>query len=323
MKRIIAILLTAAFIFALAGCAKTDTAKQAATPDEQVNTSEKIYGHGSFDADGYYDILKSCVEQIREKTDFVPDIVLVLGSGLGEYADNVDVKATIPYGEIEGFPVSTVPGHDGSLVFCEIDGKKVVIMNGRIHYYEGYDMKEVVLPLRVLHMLGAQTAVMTHAVGAINADYAVGDFVLDVDHISSFVPSPLIGENIDELGERFTDMTQVYDSELIELAERVADSEDIPVHKGVFVQVAGPQYETPTEIKMYRSLGADTVGMSTAVEAIACRHMGMRVCSIGCVTNMAAGMQEKISHEEVKNSSDSSSAQFAALVQGIISEMTV
>lgn len=320
MKRIIAMLLSALIILSLAGCSPADTADQTATADEiaQDQAAVGVYGHSDFDSDNYIDILNGCVEQIQSKADFVPDIVLVLGSGLGDFADNVDIKATIPYEEIEGFPVSTVAGHDGELVFCEIAGKKVVIMNGRVHYYEGYDMKEVVLPLRVLGLLGAKTVILTNAVGAINADYSVGDFVLNVDHISSFVPSPLIGENIDELGDRFTDMSHVYDSELIDLAQDVADSKDIPVQKGVFLQVTGPQYETPSEIKMFRSLGADTVGMSTAVEAIAAKHMGMRVLSISCVTNMAAGMQEKLSHEEVKEASDSSADQFSALIQGVL-----
>ena len=316
MKKIISILLSALFLFALSGCssAKLSTPLQAEEDNEMFVEVE-------FDADTYYSRLQNCTRQIREKTDFVPDIVLVLGSGLGDFADDVDVIARIPYDDIEGFPISTVSGHDGELVYCEIDGKKVVIMNGRVHYYEGYDIKDVVLPLRALRLLGADTVILTNAVGAVNADFSVGDFVLNYDHISSFVPSPLIGENVDELGERFTDMSEVYDRELISIAEGVAQREDITVQKGVFLQTSGPQYETPAEIRMYRNLGADTVGMSTAVEAIACRHMGMRVCSISCVTNMAAGMQEEISHEEVKESSDKSASDFAKLIHGLLSEM--
>ena len=210
---------------------------------------------------------------------------------------------------------------DGTLIFCEIEGKKVVIMNGRVHYYEGYDIHEVVLPLRVIHLLGAKTAVLTNAVGAINADYSVGDFVLNEDYISSFVPSPLVGENIDKLGDRFVDMTDAFDKDLNTIVENIANQNKIPIHKGVMIQVTGPQYESPTEIKMYRSLGADTVGMSTVVETIAARHMGMRVCSISCITNMAAGMQDKISHEEVQNSSNNSSKNFAVLVSGLLSKM--
>lgn len=275
----------------------------------------------SFDAKAYYERLEHCVEQIRQKTDFVPEIVLVLGSGLGDYADKADVIEKIQYSEIEGFPVSTVESHDGSLIFCEIEGKKIAMMNGRIHYYEGYDMKEVVLPLRVLHLLGAQTVILTNAVGAINESYHVGDFVLVEDHISSFVPSPLIGENIDELGDRFTDMSNVYDEEMISIVENIAQRENISTHRGVMVQVTGPQYETPTEIKIFRSLGADTVGMSTVVEAIAAKHMDMRVCVINCVTNMAAGLQDTVSHEEVKSSSDKAGENFSKLVDGLLREM--
>ncbi len=313
MKKILSLFLILTLVSLFGGCAAAGN--QAAEKGEWESVQV------AFEADDYYARLERCVKQIREKTDFVPDIVLVLGSGLGDYADSVKIVAEIPYSEIEGFPVSTVAGHDGTLIFCEIEGKKVVVMNGRVHYYEGYDIHEVVLPLRVLHLLGAETVVLTNAVGAINADYNVGDFVLNVDYISSFVPSPLTGENIDKLGDRFVDMTNAFDEELNAIVEGVANENKIPVHRGVMVQTTGPQYESPAEIKMYRSLGADTVGMSTVVETIAARHMGMRVCSISCITNMAAGMQEKISHEEVQSSSDDASKSFAVLVSGLLKKM--
>ncbi|MBQ9515312.1 MAG: purine-nucleoside phosphorylase [Ruminococcus sp.] len=316
MKRILALLSALLIAASFVSC---NTANKSADTDKAQ--AEEVVT--DFDADTYYTRLTECVRQIKEKTDFVPDIVLVLGSGLGDFADSVKVVAEIPYGEIKGFPVSTVSGHDGTLIFCELEGKKVAIMNGRVHYYEGYDMQDVVLPLRVLHLLGAQTVILTNAVGAINTDYHVGDFVLNIDHISSFVPSPLIGENIDELGDRFTDMSKVYDEELISATEKIAEKENIATHRGVMVQVTGPQYETPTEIRMYRSLGADTVGMSTVVEAIAAKHMGMRVCCISCITNMAAGLQETISHDEVKSSSDNSAGNFSKLITGLLKEMTV
>ena len=314
MKKLVSLCLALALMAALCGCAadKPQTS-DAATRDEVVEVD--------FDADDYYARLERCVQQIREKTDFVPDVALVLGSGLGDYADSVKIVAEIPYSDIQGFPVSTVAGHDGTLIFCEIEGKKVVVMNGRVHYYEGYDIHDVVLPLRVTHLLGAKTVVLTNAVGAINADYSVGDFVLNVDYISSFVPSPLVGANIDKLGDRFVDMSDAFDEELNGIVEKVAGENNIPIHRGVMVQTTGPQYESPTEIKMFRSLGADTVGMSTVVETIAARHMGMRVCSVSCVTNMAAGMQEKISHEEVQSSSNDAAKRFAVLVSGLLKNM--
>ena len=304
MKRILTLCLLMAVIFLLPGC--TDSRERA---------------QAGFDAEDYYARLEHCAEQIRERTDFVPEIALVLGSGMGDYIDDVRITDEIPYSEIDGFPVSTVAGHDGTLIFCEIGGKKVAVMNGRVHYYEGYDIREVVLPLRVLRLLGAETAILTNAVGAINPDYRVGDFVLNVDHISDFVPSPLIGENIEKLGDRFVDMTNVYDEELVSLLESIARENSIPIHRGVMVQVTGPQYETPTEIRMFRSLGADTVGMSTVVEVIAARHMGMRVCVLSNVTNMAAGMQAEISHEEVQNASDSNTRNAALLLSGLLSRM--
>lgn len=314
MKKLVSLCLALALMAALCGCAadKPQTS-DAATRDEVVEVD--------FDANDYYARLERCVQQIREKTDFVPDVALVLGSGLGDYADSVKIVAEIPYSDIQGFPVSTVAGHDGTLIFCEIEGKKVVVMNGRVHYYEGYDIHDVVLPLRVTHLLGAKTVVLTNAVGAINADYSVGDFVLNVDYISSFVPSPLVGENIDKLGDRFVDMSDAFDEELNGIVEKVAGENNIPIHRGVMVQTTGPQYESPTEIKMFRSLGADTVGMSTVVETIAARHMGMRVCSVSCVTNMAAGMQEKISHGEVQSSSNDAAKRFAVLVSGLLKNM--
>ena len=323
MKKLISLFLILTLALIVGGCsANTSTASADMAATHATGEDDKWENvQVEFDAEDYYARLERCVAQIREKTDFVPDIALVLGSGLGDYADTVKIVAEIPYSEIDGFPVSTVAGHDGTLIFCEIEGKKAVIMNGRVHYYEGYDIHEVVLPLRVIHMLGAKTVILTNAVGAINADYSVGDFVTNVDYISSFVPSPLVGENIDKLGDRFVDMTNAYDEELISIVEGVAKENDITLHKGVMVQVTGPQYESPTEIKMFRSLGADTVGMSTVVETIAARHMGMRVCSISCITNMAAGMQETISHEEVQNSSNDSSKDFATLVSGLLSKM--
>lgn len=278
---------------------------------------------GRFDAEKYYKILLRCVEQIKEKTDFIPEAAVVLGSGLGHFVDSMEVKAEIPYEDIDGFPVSTVAGHQGKLVFGKIGGRNIAAMQGRVHYYEGYDVHDVVIPIRVLKLLGANTAVFTNAVGAINADYRPGDFVVLSDHISSFMPSPLVGENISQLGERFTPVTDLYDSDMRELALSIGQEKDIRVHSGVFLQVTGPQYETPAEIRMFRMLGADTVGMSTAIEATAAKHMGMRVCAINCVTNMAAGINNSVpSHEEVTATANKAGKDFSILLKELITRMS-
>lgn len=287
-----------------------------------VRAGEKYQGGWNFKADLYYDTLEMCVMQIRQKTDFQPDIVLVLGSGLGDFADKIKVETEIPYSEIIGFPVSTVPGHEGKLIFGTYAGKKLAVMKGRVHYYEGYSMYDVTLPIRVLGMLGAKTAILTNAVGSLNPDFKTGEFVVIEDHISSFVPSPLIGENVSELGERFTDMTHVYDENLRELALSIGKEKDIPIHSGIFLQVTGPQFETPAEIRMYRSFGADTISMSTAVEAIVARHMGMKVCGISCVSNMAAGMEEEeLSHDLVNRNADKVTDDFTRLIRTLIEKM--
>ncbi len=278
---------------------------------------------GRFDAEKYYKILLRCVEQIKEKTDFIPEAAVVLGSGLGHFVDSMEVKAEIPYEDIDGFPVSTVAGHQGKLVFGKIGGRNIAAMQGRVHFYEGYDVHDVVIPIRVLKLLGANTAVFTNAVGAINADYRPGDFVVLSDHISSFMPSPLVGENISQLGERFTPVTDLYDSDMRELALSIGQEKDIRVHSGVFLQVTGPQYETPAEIRMFRMLGADTVGMSTAIEATAAKHMGMRVCAINCVTNMAAGINNSVpSHEEVTATANKAGKDFSILLKELITRMS-
>lgn len=305
MKKLVPLVLTLCFLAALfSGCQKE---YYDAEEEPTVETSE------------YYSKLEYCKQQIEKITDFKPDVALVLGSGLGDYADRLDIECTIPYADIDGWPQSTVTGHKGNLVFAKYNGLNVAVMQGRVHYYEGYSMDEVVLPLRVLHMLGANTVILTNAVGAINADYNVGDFVCVEDQISSFVPSPLIGANIDELGERFTPMTGVFDEDLRKAVFDIAEKKDIPVHSGVFLQTTGPQFETPAEIRMYRKLGADTVGMSTGVEVIAAAHMGMKVCVINSVTNMAAGMEdETFDHSTVEANAEATAKDFTKLIDGLL-----
>ena len=269
-----------------------------------------------------YKRLQACVKSIREKTDFVPEIALILGSGLGDYAEGIDTVATVDYSDIEGFPVSTVAGHKGRFVFGYVGGKAVVIMQGRVHYYEGYPIGDVVLPTRIMGMLGAKKLVITNAAGGVNFEFHPGDFMEITDHISNFVPSPLIGKNIEELGVRFPDMSEVYSKRMREILQTTAEKCGIGLKKGVYVQLTGPNYETPAEIRMCRALGADAVGMSTACEAMAARHMGIEVCGISCITNMAAGMtKEKLSHKEVQETADRVAADFKKLITAFIENL--
>lgn len=263
-----------------------------------------------------YEKLMSCVESIRIKTDFVPAIGIVLGSGLGEYANEIKVVATVEYSDIEGFPVSTVMGHQGKFVFGYSDEVPVVVMAGRVHYYEGYPMSDVVLPTRLMGMLGAKVIFLTNAAGGVNENYNPGDFMLITDHISTFVPSPLIGGNIDELGTRFPDMSNAYDKGLREIIKETALKNKIPLQQGVYCQFTGPCFETPHEVKMAKIFGGDAVGMSTAVEAIAANHMGLKVCGISCISNLAAGIsQVPLHHQDVFDTANKVAPIFRKLVR--------
>ena len=266
-----------------------------------------------------YDKLLRCYHSVREKISFEPQVALILGSGLGDYAEQVQVEAVLDYHDIEGFPVSTVLGHKGRFVFGYIQNVPVVIMQGRVHFYEGYDMHDVVLPTRLMGMLGAKVLFLTNAAGGMQKGMHAGDFMLITGHISSFVPSPLVGPNIEELGTRFPDMSEVYKKDLQEIIRNTAKNCGIPLKEGVYVQTTGPNYETPEEIRMYRSLGADAVGMSTACEAMAANHMGMRVCGISCISNLAAGISPfSLTHREVQETADRVSRQFKQLVTEVI-----
>ena len=266
-----------------------------------------------------YEKLKLCLESIRAKTDFKPETALILGSGLGDYADGIRIEQTVDYSEIKGFPVSTVAGHRGRFVFGYVNKVPVVIMQGRVHFYEGYPMADVVLPTRLMGMLGAEKLILTNAAGGVNFDYEPGDFMLITDHITTGIPSPLIGPNPEELGTRFPDMSQVYSLRLRNIIKEEAKKLGISLREGVYVQLTGPAYETPAEIRMYRSWGADAVGMSTACEAMAACHMGMEVCGISCITNMAAGMSSKqLDHKEVQETADRMAGQFKKLLTAVI-----
>ena len=207
-----------------------------------------------------YEKLQGCLASIRQKTDFVPKVALILGSGLGDYAEEIEIHQIIPYEEIQGFPVSTVPGHKGRFVLGYVKGVPVIIMQGRVHYYEGYSITDVVLPVRLMKLLGAEILFLTNAAGGVNFDFRPGDFMMITDQISSFVPSPLIGSNVEELGERFSDMSEIYDKDLQKLLESTAEELRIPLQKGVYIQLTGPNYESPAEVCMCRILGADAVG---------------------------------------------------------------
>lgn len=269
-----------------------------------------------------YRKLEMCLESVRKKTDFKPQVALILGSGLGDYAEEIRVEETIDYAEIEGFPTSTVAGHKGRFVFGFVNEVPVVIMQGRVHYYEGYPMSDVVLPTRLMGLLGAKKLILTNAAGGVNFDYKPGDFMLITDHITTAVPSPLIGANMDELGARFPDMSEVYSLRMRDIIKKEAERLGIRLQEGVYVQFTGPAYETPAEIRMCRSWGADAVGMSTACEAMAARHMGMEVCGISCITNLAAGMsKEQLDHKEVQETADRVAGQFKELITAIVSSI--
>ena len=266
-----------------------------------------------------YDKLLRCYHSVREKISFEPQVALILGSGLGDYAEQVQVEAVLDYHDIEGFPVSTVLGHKGRFVFGYIQNVPVVIMQGRVHFYEGYDMHDVVLPTRLMGMLGAKVLFLTNAAGGMQKGMHAGDFMLITGHISSFVPSPLVGPNIEELGTRFPDMSEVYKKDLQEIIRNTAKNCGIPLKEGVYVQTTGPNYETPEEIRVYRSLGADAVGMSTACEAMAANHMGMRVCGISCISNLAAGISENpLTHAEIQETADRVAPLFQQLITASI-----
>ena len=269
-----------------------------------------------------YEKLMKCFECVQQKITFKPEIALILGSGLGDYADTMEVVETLDYHDIEGFPVSTVPGHKGRFVFGYAGGVPIVAMQGRVHFYEGYKPQDVVLPIRLMKLMGAKVLFLTNAAGGINRSFNAGDFMLITDQISMSVPSPLIGENIDELGVRFPDMSEVYSRRLRKIIENSAVTAGVPLRRGVYIQTTGPQYETPAEIRAYERLGADAVGMSTAIEAIAARHAGMEICGISCISNLEAGISvNPLTHAEVQETADRVAPLFKKLVTQAIKDI--
>ena len=259
--------------------------------------------------------LIQCFKNIKDHIPYPPKIALVLGSGLGDLANELEVDATIPYASIRNFPLSTAPGHRGAFVFAKIGEIPIVIMQGRIHYYEGYPMTDVVLPIRIMKMMGAEILFLTTAAGGANKNFSAGNFMLITDHITCLVPSPLIGKNFETLGVRFPDMPQVYDRDLRIHIKAAADALHIPLKEGVYCQFTGPAYETPQEVRLAGMLGADAVGMSTAVEAVAARHAGMRVCGVSFISNLAAGMSSSLlSEREVLDAGEKAAPLFKQLV---------
>lgn len=269
-----------------------------------------------------YEKLVKCYESFREKIDFKPEIAIVLGSGLGGFADHIKVEKTLPYSELEGFPVSTVKGHKGQFIFGYIEEVPVVLMQGRVHYYEGYQISDVVLPIRLMKLMGAKTLFLTNASGGINENFYPGSLMLLNDHVSLFAPNPLIGENIEELGTRFPDMSTVYDKDLQEILRTTAKENGIQLFEGVYAQLTGPSFESPAEIRMLGKLGVDAVGMSTVVEAIVANHMGMKICCVSCISNLAAGISKNaLTHEEVQEAADQAAPNFTKLVSEAVVKM--
>lgn len=263
--------------------------------------------------------LNRCYEAVKERLPFVPKLALILGSGLGDYAEHVTVEKTIPYESIEGFPRSTVAGHKGQFVYAKVEGVSTVMMQGRVHYYEGYPMQDVVLPVRLMKKMGAEILFLTNAAGGVNENFHAGDLMMITDQISSFVPSPLIGANREDLGPRFPDMSEIYRREYRKIIRESSKALNIDLQEGTYLQFTGPAYESPAEIRMVRTLGADAVGMSTACEAVAANHMGMKILGISFISNLAAGMStQPLSHKEVQEAADLAAPKFRALVTEVI-----
>ena len=266
--------------------------------------------------------LDQCYEAVKDQLPFVPKLALILGSGLGDYADHVTVEKVIPYESIEGFPRSTVAGHKGQFVYAKVEGVPTVMMQGRVHYYEGYPMQDVVLPVRLMKKMGAEILFLTNAAGGVNENLHAGEPMMITEQISSFVPSPLIGANREDLGPRFPDMSEIYRREYRKIIRESSKALNIDLQEGTYLQFTGPAYESPAEIRMVRTLGADAVGMSTACEAVAANHMGMKVCGISCITNMAAGiLDQPLDHKEVQEVADRVKMTFERLVTEIVTQL--
>ena len=265
--------------------------------------------------------IKETASFISNKTKFNPEIGIILGTGLGGLVSEINIQHSIPYNEIPNFPVSTVEGHSGRLIFGTLGNKNVVAMQGRFHFYEGYTMEKVTFPVRVMKLLGIKNLIVSNASGGVNPDYEVGDLMILEDHIC-LIPNPLIGENIDELGPRFPDMSESYDKNLIKLAEDIAAENNLPVQKGIYIALTGPTLETPAEYKHMRIIGGDTVGMSTAPEVIVARHMNIPCFAISVITDLGVpGKIQKVTHEEIQKISEVAEPKLTLIIKELISNI--
>ena len=270
----------------------------------------------------YYARVEEAARRLRPVLDRVPDVAIVLGSGLGEFADGLEGAMTTPYAEIPNWPASAVIGHAGKLVVGSLAGRTIAALAGRVHYYEGHDLRTVTFATRVLGVLGVKTLLLTNAAGGINLDFKPGTLMVIDDHINLLGSNPLVGANEDRFGARFPDMTEVYSKRLRGIADAAAAARGVGLAHGVYIAVHGPSYETPAEIRAFRTLGADAVGMSTVPEALAARHMGMEVLGISCITNPAAGvLPQPLHHDEVMEVARRVRGEFSSLLEGIVERL--
>ena len=266
-------------------------------------------------------IINETANFLKDKTNFSPDVGIILGTGLGRLVNDIDIEHTISYEDIPNFPVSTVEGHSGRLIFGKLGDKLVVAMQGRFHFYEGYTMEKVTFPVRVMKYLGIKHLIVSNASGGVNPDYEIGDLMVINDHIN-LIPNPLIGKNIDDLGPRFPDMSEPYCSEMIDIVDAIANNNNIKIQKGVYVGVTGPTLETPAEYFYFRKIGGDTVGMSTVPEVIIARHMGIPCFAISVITDLGVpGKIKKVTHEDVQNVAELTEPKLTLLIKELISKI--
>lgn len=265
--------------------------------------------------------IKESANFIKDTTKFTPEIGIILGTGLGGLVSEINIEHTIAYDKIPHFPLSTVEGHSGRLILGTLGGKKVIAMQGRFHFYEGYSIEKVTLPVRVMKLLGIEKLIVSNASGGVNPNFEVGDLMILEDHIC-LIPNPLIGTNIEELGPRFPDMSESYDKNLIHLAEQIASENNLPVKKGVYVALTGPTLETPAEYKYMRIIGGDTVGMSTAPEVIVARHMEIPCFAMSVITDLGVeGKIKKVTHEEIQKVSEVAEPKLTLIIKELISKI--